>query len=232
MAKTLMKQCRTCNRTYADDSLNFCLEDGTPLSALYDQEATRIVSPNPVPSPIVKSPLQTAPANQTLRNPLLYVIVALLALIAGGGLVALLRSEARDAPVRQRPIELSPTPVVALSNRVQEKPKEGLRLKPTPLPVDSDFNKSFSGFINNKYGIKMNIRRSGNSLSGTYFYTRHNITLNGTIDGNQNVELYGYDEAGTMIDIFKGQLISNNLEGTWSKPDGSKSLPFALRAAK
>jgi hypothetical protein len=28
-----MKRCPTCNRTYADTSLNFCLEDGTPLTA-------------------------------------------------------------------------------------------------------------------------------------------------------------------------------------------------------
>src|ERR671923_6125 len=26
-----MKRCPTCNRTYSDLSLNFCLEDGTPL---------------------------------------------------------------------------------------------------------------------------------------------------------------------------------------------------------
>lgn len=28
-----MKRCPTCRRTYADDTLRFCLEDGTPLSA-------------------------------------------------------------------------------------------------------------------------------------------------------------------------------------------------------
>ena len=27
-----MKRCPTCNRTYTDASLNFCLEDGTPLA--------------------------------------------------------------------------------------------------------------------------------------------------------------------------------------------------------
>src|ERR1044072_8376314 len=27
-----MKRCPTCNRTYTDASLNFCLEDGTPLT--------------------------------------------------------------------------------------------------------------------------------------------------------------------------------------------------------
>ena len=29
---TEMKRCPTCNRTYTDLSLNFCLEDGTPLA--------------------------------------------------------------------------------------------------------------------------------------------------------------------------------------------------------
>src|SRR5215211_2345068 len=28
-----MKRCPTCNRTYTDLSLNFCLEDGTPLAS-------------------------------------------------------------------------------------------------------------------------------------------------------------------------------------------------------
>jgi hypothetical protein len=209
------------------------LEDGTPLSALYDPEATRIVSPNPAPPPIIKPPVRIVAITQTSKNPLLYLIVGLLALIAGGGLVALLKSESREIPVRQRPIEVSPTPIIAASNRVHDRVIESPRVKPTPLPVDSDFQKTFTGFINDKYGIRMNLRRINNSLSGTYFYTRHNIniTLNGTIGSDQEFELYGYDEGGTMIDIFKGQLISSNvLEGTWSKPDGSKSLPFALRS--
>ena len=35
-----MKRCPTCNRTYTDLSLNFCLEDGTPLTADPDPNAT------------------------------------------------------------------------------------------------------------------------------------------------------------------------------------------------
>lgn len=39
-----MKSCPTCNRTYTDASLNFCLEDGTPLTAAaapgFDPNAT------------------------------------------------------------------------------------------------------------------------------------------------------------------------------------------------
>lgn len=35
-----MKACPTCDRTYADDSLTFCLVDGSVLSAPYDPNAT------------------------------------------------------------------------------------------------------------------------------------------------------------------------------------------------
>jgi hypothetical protein len=35
-----MKRCPVCNRTYADDTLSFCLDDGTPLSGPYDPHAT------------------------------------------------------------------------------------------------------------------------------------------------------------------------------------------------
>jgi hypothetical protein len=35
-----MKRCPTCNRTYTDASLNFCLEDGTPLTTDPDPNAT------------------------------------------------------------------------------------------------------------------------------------------------------------------------------------------------
>lgn len=39
-----MKRCPTCQRTYADDSLTFCLDDGTPLAASdqFDPGATLI----------------------------------------------------------------------------------------------------------------------------------------------------------------------------------------------
>lgn len=46
-----MKRCPTCNRTFNDDSLSFCLDDGTPLAfegSGPDSEAT-LVSPSPRP---------------------------------------------------------------------------------------------------------------------------------------------------------------------------------------
>src|SRR6185295_2823623 len=36
-----MKSCPVCTRTYDDDTLRFCLDDGTILSAVFDPQATR-----------------------------------------------------------------------------------------------------------------------------------------------------------------------------------------------
>ena len=38
-----MKRCSTCNRTYSDPNLSFCIEDGTPLTPVEDEST--VVSP-------------------------------------------------------------------------------------------------------------------------------------------------------------------------------------------
>ena len=40
-----MKICPTCNRTYADEALTFCLDDGSTLSAFYDPHVTQHIPP-------------------------------------------------------------------------------------------------------------------------------------------------------------------------------------------
>jgi hypothetical protein len=65
-----MKRCPTCNRTFTDQNLSFCIEDGTPLvnmdASAYDAEAT-IVSPSPEPSESGSGPVggqgQSAPSD-------------------------------------------------------------------------------------------------------------------------------------------------------------------------
>src|ERR1041384_7837796 len=96
-----MKACPTCYRTYSDDTLAFCLDDGSPLSTIYDSEATHVIPldrlapgatiPSVSPPPQQRRTFPSAAISGTARktNPVLYVIIALLALIAGGGLVAL-----------------------------------------------------------------------------------------------------------------------------------------------
>ena len=54
-----MKKCPECSRTYSDDTLSFCLEDGSLLSASYDPDATQS------PTVAINAPeIPTVEANQ------------------------------------------------------------------------------------------------------------------------------------------------------------------------
>lgn len=91
-----------------------------------------------------------------------------------------------------------------------------------------DFTKSFEGTINGKYGIIMTLTKSTKNLNGTYRYKSQGspIKISGTIDDNGNLTINEFNDKGNMTGIFKGQLSSNNIIGQWTKPDGSKTMPF------
>jgi F5/8 type C domain len=109
-----MKQCPKCNRTYADDTLRFCLEDGTSLSRVsgapdsYETLPTRDANPPPTerfsydrsaptlkvsgptrpsftPSNELSTPRETARSNTLLTAGVISIAVLLLALV---GIVA------------------------------------------------------------------------------------------------------------------------------------------------
>lgn len=40
-----MKRCSTCNRTYTDPNLSFCIDDGTPLTTVELEDEATVVSP-------------------------------------------------------------------------------------------------------------------------------------------------------------------------------------------
>lgn len=60
-----MKKCPSCNRTYTDDALSFCLEDGSPLLSVGDTSGTG----NPSPSFDPNATLQYNPARDTNPPP-------------------------------------------------------------------------------------------------------------------------------------------------------------------
>jgi hypothetical protein len=67
-----IKRCPTCARTYADDSISFCLADGALLSAPYDPEASdkqSAKSAKPPPTEVMFSaPSPAIPATQPARE--------------------------------------------------------------------------------------------------------------------------------------------------------------------
>jgi F5/8 type C domain len=64
-----MKRCPKCNRQYNDDTLRFCLEDGSPLASTTREEApaTEIL---PRAQPTLKSATPTIPSYQSSPSPL------------------------------------------------------------------------------------------------------------------------------------------------------------------
>ena len=97
----------------------------------------------------------------------------------------------------------------------------------------------FRGTIAGSLSIEMTLTRDGDRLTGTYFYPKvgKNINLAGTIDKAGNVELTETDEAGKDTGVFKGKWKAatdspdpslNEIEGKWSKPDGSKETEFLV----
>ncbi len=96
----------------------------------------------------------------------------------------------------------------------------------TPLPE----TKYFKGSIGDALDLKMKLVRTGEQLSGTYYYEKigTRIDLRGTVDKNSNVLLQEFDPAGKQTGEFKGlwQVDSADnmikISGNWSKPAGEK----------
>lgn len=104
-----MKTCPTCNRTYSDETLSYCLADGSLLSAPYDPEATQVYSPSRITNPAETEALPPAApvARQKQSNSLTFkfIVVTLLALAAGGGIMAWLNSGAKEAASTSLPAD-------------------------------------------------------------------------------------------------------------------------------
>ena len=97
----------------------------------------------------------------------------------------------------------------------------------------------FRGTIAGSLRIEMTLLRDREQLTGSYFYPKvgKNIELKGSIDKQGNVELKESDENGKETGIFKGKWKAatnspdaslSDIEGKWSRPDGSKETAFTL----
>lgn len=78
-----MKICPTCNRSYPDDTLNFCLDDGATLTYVYDQVDSRSLPPtrlgDPAPTEVFNSrstpiapPAALVPTMTAMQAPPMY----------------------------------------------------------------------------------------------------------------------------------------------------------------
>jgi uncharacterized protein DUF3298/peptidoglycan-N-acetylmuramic acid deacetylase PdaC-like protein len=139
-------------------------------------------------------------------------------------LIAILCSTACRKQTSVQPPAASPTPVA------QDAPISGV--------TQAGHKYFFRGTIAS-LSIEMQLLRDGERLTGTYFYPRigKNINLTGTIDKDNNVTLTEADDSGKQTGVFKGKWQTAvdspdpsiyEIEGKWSKPDGSKATEFIV----
>jgi ketosteroid isomerase-like protein len=87
-----MKTCPLCKNNYTDNSLAFCLQDGTPLVEITDEAETVISARNPMPTiaqpnAFATSPMVQEPAKSKTWMVVLATILVTLLLFGGIGIV-------------------------------------------------------------------------------------------------------------------------------------------------
>ena len=90
--------------------------------------------------------------------------------------------------------------------------------------------KFFKGSIGSSLDLQMKLVRTGDQVSGSYFYQKigTRINLRGNVDKDGNLTLEEFDQAGKQTGLFKGLWTVDprdgliTLAGNWSKPPGEK----------
>src|SRR2546423_880633 len=90
--------------------------------------------------------------------------------------------------------------------------------------------KYFKGSIGSSLDLQMKLLRTGDQLSGSYFYQKvgTRIDLRGNVDKDGNLTLEEFDKSGKQTGLFKGLWSIDpsdglvTLAGNWSKPPTEK----------
>jgi hypothetical protein len=178
-----MKTCPKCKRQYKDDSLRFCLEDGTPLFSAHDSEAppTEIIPPRG--GPTLKSPGPTIPSNFSGRDistdrrgsntaltaGVIAIAVLLLALV-GIAVAFFLRQSGGNNTAS---VKRSATPTVS-----ESAPEKGAQVSPEDtgsddrdVPVSTSFQtatplKITASSSSNRLAVQSNTYYASNAIDG------------------------------------------------------------------
>lgn len=114
-----MKRCPNCNQSFSDENL-FCLSDGTPLVSDAPEVPTVISR-----SPFIQQSIQ--PVRQGVNPLFAYLAIGFFALVAGGAVVAYLKSDS-SVPTNVSALPKSEMPVVSPSPT----PEKQIEIKKQP----------------------------------------------------------------------------------------------------
>ncbi len=198
-----MKRCSECGRTYADEALTFCLDDGTLLSAPYDPQATLLISSprttDPNPTEVLHPQPPRFESTAQVGKPLfLYLFIALAALVVVGAVMVWLVW-----------FKWGATDSAATSTSAPEKMSSATPSAPQ-LPTPT-VQINISGLWRDNFGGISQITQQGDTFqlraSGVACKGRFESTGSGTINGNR-IDL-----------IYQSNYSQGQCQGTVS-PDG------------
>lgn len=98
------------------------------------------------------------------------------------------------------------------------------------VPVRAESQRTFTGKINDKYNIVLQLKTDQNRAEGNYFYENKgiDISLKGKVKGN-NLELNEYNPEGNATAKFRLELNGPECSGTWESLQSGKKYAVELR---
>lgn len=160
-----MKRCPTCHRTYADETLSYCLADGSLLSAPYaDPQATQRISQLPaahLPPTEILRPEQTPSQPTQRKNRWPYVIIIALPLIAVAAFV-LFKSLRKESPQAEPPkiaVQTSPSAAATPKNEQAVQREQAANNQNQNLNNNSEPGNSSQPAIPKIYGTSYDVAR-------------------------------------------------------------------------
>jgi hypothetical protein len=242
-----MKRCPQCRRRYSDESLNFCLDDGSPLIAEPDSDPTLVlptVASRPTAPGTGVSP-GPAPSSQSSYRWILVAAVILLAVVIGGGAVALLyRVNKWDSPNDGNTSKTLPVNSAAKSPTSEpDKSPPAIKSTPAKAPnlsgewsmVNTIERTSYPAYANMRIGYHLVIRQTGTEFTADGEKTTENersmsdvertpIHVTGSVNQNSVSATY----------VEEGQRRSTSGRFDWVLATGGNQLrgTFSSTAAK
>ena len=188
-----MKRCPECNRTYADDTITFCLADGALLSAPFDPQATLRIPPHRRTNETPTEAFHDVPRRSQSPNKwkVILIVVPVVVLLAAGAIALWVRLAPQSSNSARESVTPIPNSVPSPSVLPSPTPDK-LSVKPeaTPTPeVKQDL--SYLTGVYNLYALE---NPSGDSIGTMTLTVRKDNNIfargkdwkgQGRIDGKQ-----------------------------------------------
>lgn len=176
-----MKRCPTCNRTFTESNLSFCLDDGTPLAIVPDDDEPTKVSPQAGAPPAYQAPQPYMPPGSKGQRSswpwVLGILAVVLIAIVGFGVAAAIIVP-RLVRNSRNSNTASDTPPVVTNNRNENLSNSNSNLNSNlGANTNENINGNINANINSNLNFNSNSNSNTNSETGSLPPTDHDKVL-------------------------------------------------------